>query len=827
MRRKERPYRVIGAYDSETCNVETKDDVYAFPILHQLGLLDVPLVEISPDNVEKHTEIELYRHTLDFYNRLDELVSVKRDFVPVICCHNLSFDMYGLSGWLSRHDVRVLAKSQRKPITFTVLDDGGNPVLVIWDTLIFNQRSLERMGEDCAYPKAVGEWDYSLTRTPETPLTENELHYAKRDVYVLLCWLGWWLRRNPDIDPEKLGLNVVTKTGVVRERRRVRFDQVKGNGRKQNIGRYWLYMNRTQLPKSDDELFTMQAATRGGFTFCSNKNASVAYVLDDTTYVVAGFDATSMHPAQMVSHRYPVDFVHECPRNLQLAFDIVRETTIDTILDKWVKPFPVAFYGCFEFTNLRPKAGSIYERFGIFPLASARYKSVDTAQLNDDNGDKPNQDEYRQLTGYADCGSGVVEAFGKVISADAVRVYLTELGAFEVCTCYDFDSMRSVDGYLTGRFVRPTDMSTVSVMQFYKAKNVFKVARETYFKTGKIGIDLGAELENLGIAKSIVSSMETGTLSDSDVDATYMMLKSDLNSLYGIECSNEFRRDTVLDVDGIMFQGSFGVCNAPKNPKAWYQFGQRIVGWSRIAQICAMELAAPHVETIINGDTDSLKVLIDEREIPNLEKAFGRYASAVDKAKENTLKRVKASYPSLYDPLDGIGHYELEFMSKRFCASWNKSYVMQDIDKRDGKRHYSFTIAGIPTKRRISSNSCFIGVDGYADMLDKMGWSFEQVCNVFLGYDVTYSYDLIRLNARKFPQWNVVDMHDVTDCLGNKRRVMEPASLALYPMTKTVNSTSSADNRHNLAFAVRNNPNVNTRPLILHSKGIYYLDEVI
>ena len=821
-----KPYRVVGAYDSETSNVETSSEVFAFPILHQLGLLDVPLIEVSAQNVEDVCSVEMYRHTLDFYNRLDEFISVKRDYVPVIACHNLSFDMYGLSPWLSRHDVRVLAKSSRKPITFTVLDEGGNPVLVIWDTLVFTQQSLERMGEDCAFPKAIGSWDYNLIRTPDTPLTADELEYAKRDVHVLLCWLAWWLRRNPDIEPEKLGLNVVTKTGVVRERRRVRFDAVKGNGRKQNIGRYWLYMNRTQIPKSDDELFTMQAATRGGFTFCSNVNASIPYVLDSTTYVVAGFDAVSMHPAQMVTHRYPVNFKRKSSKVLQLAFEVVQATKLDELLDKWVKPFPVAFYGCFEFDNLRPKKGSLYERFGVFPLASARYKSIDTAQLDDDNGDKPFHDEFRQLAGYSDSGYGIIEAFGKVISAEKIRLYLTELGAFEVCRCYDFDNVHAIDGYVTGRFVRPTDMSTVSVMQFYKAKNHFKDARELYFETGKINSDIGNELETLGIAHSIVSSMENGTLSDTDVNATYMSLKADLNALYGIECSNEFRRDTMLTSNGIEFKGTFGVCNAPRNPKAWYQFGQRIVGWSRIAQILVMELISPYVKSIVNGDTDSLKVLVDERKLGQIERALQVFSKALDNAKENTLARVKVSYPHLYDPLEGIGHYVLEFTSKRFCASCNKSYCMQDVDKRDGKRHFSFTIAGIPTKRRVNANSCFIGVNGFADRLYSLDWSFEDICNVFLGYDVTYANELIRLNARKFPEWGVIEMHDVKDYLGVTSRVAEPVSLALYPMVKTLNSTSSVDNRHNRAFAVRNNPNVNIRPLILNHNGVNYFDEV-
>ena len=167
-----KPYKIIGAYDSETTNIHDAIGAKAFPILHQLGILDCPIEQVSADDVESHTDIELYRHTYQLANRLDEIAEGVYDHVPVIVCHNLSFDMWPLAEWLNSHSVRVLAKSRQKPITFTILDDSGNARLVLWDTLVFSQQSLAQMGRDCGYLKAVGEWDYSLIRTPETPLPE-------------------------------------------------------------------------------------------------------------------------------------------------------------------------------------------------------------------------------------------------------------------------------------------------------------------------------------------------------------------------------------------------------------------------------------------------------------------------------------------------------------------------------------------------------------------------------------------------------------------------------------------------------------------------------
>lgn len=811
-----KPYRIVGAYDSETTNYDNAGEICAFPILHQLGLLhDVDIEDVTPENVEAVCSISMYRHALDLYAALDELVESSCSYVPVILCHNLAFDMYGLSQWLNRHDVRVLAKSARKPITFTVLDDAGNPALVIWDTLIFSQQSLERMGEDCGYAKGIGEWDYLLTRTPETPLTHDEVDYAKRDIYTLLTWFGWWIRRNPDIEPSRLGLNVVTKTGIVRERRRVRFDGLKGSGLKQNVGRYWLYRCRMEQPRDDDELYTMFAATRGGFTFVASKNASVPFDLAGTGKIVSAYDATSQHPAQICSHVYPIGFKPMPAYVLDLAFELIGKIKFGRVLRSWDKPFPVAFYACFRFEGLRPKRGTIFERDGIHPLASARYRTPE--QLLEDNGDKRAYNNEMERRSYCDCVTNAECAFGKIVSADVAELYITELTAWEIWQCYEWNSVQAVHGYETGRFVKPSDMDVISVMQFYKAKDAFKLARSEFYGTGTISN--GRDLETLGIAPAIVKGMEDGAITSNDVEAAYLGLKADLNAIFGISCSNQYRRQTVLTSAGIEFQGDFGICNAPKNPKVWYQFGQRIVGWSRIAQICAIKLVEPYCDTIVNGDTDSIKVVCDRDRLDAIAGALDRLGVAIDAGKEKVCSRIKRAYPRYYDALEEIGHYVREFSADRFCASWNKAYCMQNAG-RDGKRRFSFTLAGIPTRTRTNALSTFIGINGYADRLYKLGWSFEDICNLLLGYNITYAYDVIRMNARKFPDWGSTAFVKVTDYLHNASTVAEPAALALYPMTKTINDTGSADNAENSRYALANNPNVNLRPKLVFSRGI-------
>lgn len=813
-----KPYRIIGAYDSETTNLSSGVDKQAFPILHQLGLIDVPINTIDNTNVERLTRLYLYRHTIELYQALQRIADAHVSYVPVVCCHNLSFDMYGLAQWLSEQpNVRVLAKSQRKPISFTILDDDEQPRLVIWDTLVFAQKSLGYMGDECGYPKLIGDWDYDLIRTPNTPLTKEEQSYAAHDIYSLLAWLGYWCRLNPDISPDDLGLRVVSKTGVVRRRRVQRFSKLKGKGFKRDVGHFWSFINNQNAFDTDDELYTCQAATRGGFTFCSKANASRVFdFTEGEGRKVYGFDATSQHPSQMVSHRYPVRFRQATAENLTLAFQNIQLTTLDDVLRHYEKPFGVAFYGAFYFEGLKLKEGTPFGDWGIAPLAWARCKEYQIeATIAEENQQGEEFRQHMASLGYKDRVTDPVYSYGKLESATSAVLWLTELAAWEVCQAYTFDSVKGIQGYMTLSFDKPSDMCVISVMQFYAAKNAFKQARGNYYANRPL--DNQSELLSLGIPEFVVTGMQNRTIDDSVVESTYLGLKADLNALFGIEACNEYRRDTVLESTGIEYMGEFGVVNTPEQPKAWYQLGQRIVGWSRIAQCVVMMLCYPYVETCVNGDTDSVKFVIKDAELDRVKQALARMDAAIDKAKADVCSRVRRSYPDQYDPLTDIGHYVLEFSAYRFCAAWNKAYCIGEYDPRDKREHIRFTLAGVPTKK----------VNQLADSLVQEGWTFADVCDTFLGYNVTYAHDITGLNARAFPEWGDMYTGKVTDYQGHTSQVTEPNALCLYPMAKTVNDTQNAENATNMQVAVRNRPQVNIEPVIITTDGIRRIGDMI
>lgn len=812
------PYQIVAVYDTETTNITSEGKHFAFPILHQVGeIRERDLTKITPDNVKDLVTISMYRHTSEALKHLADIAAkCCGDFVPVVCCHNLSFDHTNLAP-LFQHfvdngaEVRICAKSTTYPVTYTIKEPGpkGRPLLVFQDTKALFLKSLETMGKECGMPKLVGSWNYDKIRTPETELTQAELDYAAYDLYSLVAYLGHFLRLTPEIPQEAIGASVVTKTGIVRHKRALKFGKI-GKG-KNNVSHQWMQQNKTEMPATDDELHTMHASTRGGFTFTASKNASVVFEEANGCKIFA-FDATSQHPAQMVSHLYPEKF-QKAPADVLLnAFNTVASTNLTTILTNWAQPFRVAFYGAFHFTNLRLKAGSVYADQGISPLASARLSNlVNVTALAADN-QQTRYNNYLKEVGYADSAESATHAFSKITSAESATLYLTELAAWEVAQAFDFDTVEALGGYATNKFCRPTDMSMLSVMEFYRSKDVFKVSKSAYDK--REPIPNAEELKDIA-PEYLLEAMMNGTASDSEVASFYQSLKADLNALFGIEATNEAKPDTFLSSDGIAFDIPQGIGDLPKRPKCWYQYGQRIVGWSRIAQHVVLQLCHPHSDAIVCGDTDSVKVYTDEVRLQIINNNLKVFADCLTKAKHHVTQRVRETYPDNYSEMPEIGAYIMEDTFEHFYCSWNKSYAHMHFDRKAGRERFSFTIAGITAGRGSVTEDGETIDDSLNDLADHLyheaGWSFARIVETVLSYNVSIGASVTKMLQHYAPRFGDIFEGDITDCNGVTTHVREPFAVCLADQTKTIGSTGlgCARNNENYAIASVNNPNVN------------------
>lgn len=217
--KKRRQYRVCAVYDTETTNIGTGENTRAYPILFIIN--DIRFVDLTQyDTARDMDDIRYYRHVSDMLDYVAELMNWGRsnDIVPVIAAYNLMFDLQPLMYLLSQsYKMVVNAQTSTSAYTVDLLDDKGKVALRFWDTFYLEMSGLRAMGETCGLPKAVGDWDYSLVRTPETPLTDTELFYAGRDTQVIPAYLAYLLKSNEWLTADMLGCRVLTKTSLVRQ----------------------------------------------------------------------------------------------------------------------------------------------------------------------------------------------------------------------------------------------------------------------------------------------------------------------------------------------------------------------------------------------------------------------------------------------------------------------------------------------------------------------------------------------------------------------------------------------------------------------------------
>ena len=181
-------FRVAAIFDTETTNIGEGAETRAYPILYIFNdLRDTPIETYDPGT----DDVRFYRHTGEALAYIDDLIEYggKHAYIPVIAAYNLMFDMQTLLMELAQsYAIEVNAQTATSVYTLD-LCVGGDVVCRFWDTFYLEMGGLRAMGETCGLPKAVGDWDYSLVRTPDTPLTDEEKFYARRDVQVIPQYL--------------------------------------------------------------------------------------------------------------------------------------------------------------------------------------------------------------------------------------------------------------------------------------------------------------------------------------------------------------------------------------------------------------------------------------------------------------------------------------------------------------------------------------------------------------------------------------------------------------------------------------------------------------
>lgn len=789
-----KPFKIAAAYDTETCNIciDSENNKWrAYPVLFILN--DLRGVDLRT--------YEVGNGLVSFYRRGEEMQGVIDDFIawgesvgciPIICAYNLMFDLQPLMFELNdRYDMVASAQSATSAYTVDIVQEGAVK-LRFWDTFYLEMRGLAKMGETCGLPKATGDWDYSKIRTPETPLTDEELYYAGRDTEVIPAYLRYLLESNEWLQPEWLGVRVLTKTSLVRQAGKMETGRLRiphANGKPLSVQAAFERMCAAELAPTYAQYALRKACFRGGFTFTS---ARYSGIVQSNVYSI---DETSAHHAYINGHMTPVKFRGLLPGVLQPMAETVARTDTDTAMRHWEEPFGCAFHAQIRFANLRLREGSAFAEWDIALLSEAKFKG--SGQMGEWGGDADRETVTQvRSAGYVDVAEDARFAFGKLVSAQSCIVNVSEMELWCMSRVYSWDDMEVIFGEGTMNFVKPPDYVTLLSNLFYARKDACKQILKTY-EGGKPYARPIPE----SIPEGIAALIRTGKMERSDLEAYYSStVKGMFNSIYGMEAQDVFKCSYRVDAGEISVDRETIVTRDnyeehykdAKKKLVLYPYGLRIVGGSRMAIVAAIELVYRefgNAVRVLGGDTDSLKISCDSHvTASDLMRALEPFHVGVAASIDICMSRIRANFPAYASPLTGVGTFEVEGDAYPLhMDAWNKARVSWD------GRHAHITCAGLSRPSNVYHIENWID-----DMSARHG--FAEVAPRALGWGVRVSNKVCHALEHYKPAAS--DMFDaqVTDYTGKTSRVISRESIALYPSDRVLGDTEKGGNSRTIAY---------------------------
>ena len=810
-------FTIAAIYDTETTNMYAGVDSRAFPCLFIVN--DIRGVDISDYETGRDDNVKFFRYENEMLDYISSLIvwGSETNRVPIIAAYNLMFDLQPLMEKIAgSYKVKVTAQSSTHVYVLDLVDDEDKILLRFWDTWYLEMRGLSAMGETCGLPKAVGDWDYSLIRTPETYLTKEEMFYAGRDTQVIPAYLKYLLHSNDWLKQSDFGITVLTKTSLVRQMAKHKIGNIrysKNNGKSITQSKMFNMLCKEEMPYSFKCYGLRKACFRGGLTFTSARYAGVV------VKNVASLDVTSMHHAFINGRYVPTKFKPANEKVLENAYNhIVNQVTIADVLENYHRPFNVAFHMQVRLDNIRLKSDSCFEKWGIAILPSAKFRLKAERMLNDDVVNEANMyaETMNRLSGYVDRVENGVFAFGKLYKADSITIYVSEVELFALTRVYEWDSHKCIFGEVTQKFDRPPDYVTLQSNLLFGMKTDVKNILKKYHKGTSYEDDIPDTIPD-GLAFQI----RHGAISEQFLESYYVStVKGQFNSIYGTMAQDIYKPDFMVESDGeLHVDKDTQVTESnwedmqPDYSKVLYTYGLRIVGGSRLHLIIAMELlykAFGDSVIVTGGDTDSMKVSCEESITDDdLLRALEPLHTAITRAIKLTMERVREEYPQYASDLKNIGCFEVESCgaAKRYklhMEAWNKARISIDSDNK-----VHLTCAGLPRPDGMYTIENFAN-----DML--LSYPPEKVLPLCLGYNefvkpcLSFSLETHRPKPTDvFDSW-------VTDYRGIKRHVVAHESNALYAAARVLGDLNKSVNRDSITYVMNEyNRNIDDREKIL------------
>lgn len=797
MKKDRNVYKLHSIYDTETTNIGNGVNTRAFPILFIFNdIKNCTIKDYEPGISSEY--VHFLREVRQAITYIEEAIlwGKAQNFIPIIAAYNLMFDLKPLMHELSRRYAIFACAASSTNAYYVDIQKDSKTLLRFWDTFHLERNGLAAMGRTCGIKKASGDWDYTLVRTPKTPLTDDELFYAKRDVQVIPAYLRYLLEANEYIKEEDFGVSVLTKTSLVRKLAKEQIGKLYYKNAKNKRVSLAYASNATcmqELPSDFETYGLRKACFRGGFTFTSANYAST--LLKNVT----SLDVTSMHHTFINGFLVPVHFKKTDTEILHIAAKNILNTPIKKILKHFQNPFSVAVHVKIQFRNIRLKENTIFERAGIACLPQSKFsKKAAILDIGKNERDEIQEEELKK-EGFVDEAENPVFAFSKLISADIATVHVNEIELWNIGQVYDFDGFTVLDGESTTKFIIPPDYVTLQSNLLFQRKNEMKKIVNTYTEgqpyTEKVGDT---------IPEALAKDIKAGSASLAFLNSYYSStVKGSFNSIFGANAQDIYKPDFMVDDAGDLCVDVETKTTRdnwedmqPKKCSVLYTYGMRIVGGSRMHLIIAMQLLDKVFGKLIKicgGDTDSIKMSCQKNvHDEDILDALKPLHDACDNALNFCQKRVRKNYPELASNLKNIGHFDIEISEENrylyHVELWNKARF--SIDK-EGEPHV--TMAGL--SRPPGTYTILDFIKGMLKHYD-----FKDIWQKVLSYNTIVSHDICHALEHHIPKANEKYQGYVTDYLGKKSYVDTYQTIALYNADRFLGDVEKNANYTNILY---------------------------
>lgn len=237
-----------------------------------------------------------WREFFELLDNIDRKLYLNKNKRIIIYCHFLGFEFQ----WICKRFKwdKVFSVGSREPVQAI---SGGFEFRCSY---LLSNYSLEFVGKNLTKykcEKLVGLLDYSLLRTPETELTQEELDYSLTDIDVVMNYIQEEIEQYGEI------YNIpLTNTGRVRNFCRDMCFNFNKTDEDEKIKQHYHYLNimKNLIIYNADEYFQLNRAFRGGFTHasCMFSNSSKQLYIEN----VGSADIASSYPFVMIAEYMPM-----------------------------------------------------------------------------------------------------------------------------------------------------------------------------------------------------------------------------------------------------------------------------------------------------------------------------------------------------------------------------------------------------------------------------------------------------------------------------------------------------------------------------------------